>query len=79
MQIHLLELNLDKKPIKDIKIGESVLTHEDRYRKVEVYGNLQIGEWIGSDTLDCGDSGELITYYTLSYIINECTNFFIGC
>lgn len=55
-----------------------VCLKEDRYREVEVYGNLQIGEWIGKDTLDCGDSGESIAYYTLSYIMNECTNFLLS-
>ena len=59
----------------DEELDFLVCLKEDRYRKVEVYGNLQIGEWIGSDTLDCGDSGEIVTYYTLSYIMNEVEDF----
>jgi len=48
---------------------------EDKYRKVQVNGNLGVGEWIGCYVFDCGDSGETAMYYTLSYILNETVKF----
>jgi len=48
---------------------------EDKYRKVEINGNLGVGEWIGCYVFDCGDSGETAMYYTLSYILNETVKF----
>ena len=48
---------------------------EDRYRKVEVYGDLKDEEWIGRYVFNCGDSGETVIYYTLPYVMNEAASF----
>jgi len=48
---------------------------EDKYRKVEINGDLKNGEWIGCYVFDCGDSGETAMYYTLSYVMSKTVKF----
>ena len=48
---------------------------EDRFRKVEINGELKAGEWIGCYVFDCGDSGEIAMYYTLPYVMSKAVKF----
>jgi len=76
-----IESNFDMTPSEWFYVSSEneleflVCLKEDRYRKVEVYGELKVGEWIGCYVYDGGDSGDTNMYYTLSYLALEAYDF----